>query len=384
MSARPTRLVGRRETTALAVVAFWSALGLLDSTRAFVSWRVRGTPHTWLSVLTQNLPWWCLWALFTPVVFWLASRIRVDVPPRARAMAAHLASALAVAAAHLGGVALVNALLARRALLVPVAARSRVGQTVDAFLVVDLVTYGAVVAGWYALEYYRRLQEREVTTLELEAGIVEARMEALRRELNPHVLSNSLNAVTALVRRGENRKAVRALSELGGLLRITCDRELPQQVPLRREVEILRRYLAIEECRFGDRLNVAVELEEGTEDALVPALSLQPLVENAVRYGIAGRGAPGTVTIRASLHGTRLRLEVADSGPGPRPEVVRGKEEGVGLSNVRARLKHLYGSRGALTLGHRLGGGGMVTLDLPFVGGGRFDAPPVPEGAGVA
>jgi sensor histidine kinase YesM len=364
---------------ALLVVAGWTTLGLLESSRGYLSYRMQGIPRGWWESLLGNLPWWWGWALLTPVVCALGRRLRLDTSRWPTAALAHLTGALLLSALHLTAVGA----LYWWTLVAPVlphlteAVRQQIGTPVaqirsflSGYLVVDLVTYGAILAGWYATEFARRLGERDRAALVLEARAAtleaqmgEARLQALRMELNPHFLFNALNAVAGLIRRHEESRAVEMLSRLGTLLRLTLERDLGHQVPLRRELELLDLYLEIERTRFADRLEVEVRAGPETHDVLIPAFLLQPLVENAVRHGIARVPARGRITIAARLAGTELAIEITDTGPGiaattPIPT-------GIGLRNTRARLAQLYGCAAALRLAPGAAGGTVVTLTVP-------------------
>lgn len=229
------------------------------------------------------------------------------------------------------------------------------------FLGFRLPIYLAIVSIAHALCFYRRAQERERRTLGLEAGLAKARLSALRMQLQPHFLFNSLNAIAELVHK-DPEAADEMLVALASLLRLTLETSGEQELPLGRELEFVERYLAIEHVRLGDRLQVTYDLAPGTRDALVPVFLLQPLVENAVRHGLEARGGPGRLTISASCQDTALVLTISDNGPGLQP----GKplSEGIGLANTRARLRELYGAAGTLEL--RQAEGFTVEIAIPF------------------
>ena len=192
-------------------------------------------------------------------------------------------------------------------------------------------------------------------------------MHALRMELNPHFLFNALNAVAGLVRRREHDGAIDMLSRLGELLRTTLNRDLPLEVPLSEELELLRHFLEIEVVRFGDRLRVSWEVEPESQAALVPPLILQPLVENALRHGLSRRQGPALLRISARRTGLHLELSVRDTGEGLAAHGSRAPREGIGLSNTRARLEQMYGRDAtALELTDVPGGGARTRLLLPF------------------
>jgi two-component system LytT family sensor kinase len=375
MPSHDDRAESRR--TVLLAAGAWTLLGLLESSKGYVADQVQGIPGGWWRALVGNMPWWWFWALLTPAIFALARR--VDGGRRALVLPGHLGAALAASAMHLSAVGALYWWTITRPVLpyLPAAAQARVGTPLgqieaflNGYLVVDVMTYGAVVLAWYAAEFQRRLRERERAALRLEARAAtleaqmqEARLSALRMELNPHFLFNALNSVAGLVRRGEAAKAIEVLSRLGGLLRLTLERELGHEVPLGRELELLDLYLDIERVRFSDRLDVEVDVEPAAREALVPAFVLQPLVENAVRHGIARVPEPGRITIGARLVGPELAIEITDTGPGIASEQRAGA--GVGLRNTRARLAQLYGSAAVLRLERGAAGGTIATLSLP-------------------
>ncbi len=233
------------------------------------------------------------------------------------------------------------------------------------YLILDLLTYAGIVGAFYAVEFYGRYRQGEVVSAQLEARMHEARLAMLRMELQPHFLFNALNAISGLVRRGENEAAVTMLARLGELLRRSLDGHTTQEARLGEELNLLEQYLAIERVRFGDRLDVAVEVESSLFDALVPSLVLQPIVENALRHGLSHSPGPGTVRVSAERSEGSLVLWVRDSGPGFAPGEGHS-HQGVGLSNTRARLAQLYGPAARLDTGTAPGGGGAVRITLPL------------------
>ncbi len=368
-----------RNRTAVTVFGAWTMLGLLESSKSYVSDRLQDIPRGWWPALVGNMPWWWLWAILTPAVFYLAAKLRLDQPTWPRALAVHFLAAVALSVVHLTVVGVlywhtitVPALpyLApnmRRLLATPL---GQVEAFANGYLMVNVMTYAAIAVAWYALDFHRRMREREraSATLEvraaaLEASMHEARLNALRMELNPHFLFNALNAISGLVRRKDETKAVDMLARLGDLLRLTLEREVGHEVSLGRELQLLDLYLDIERTRFSDRLRVIVDIEPAARDALVPSFVLQPLVENAVRHGIAKSADHGSIRIAARVANHHLDIEIADTGPGIAAGAPPG--EGVGLRNTRARLAQLYGSSAALRLDPGPAGGTIARLSLP-------------------
>jgi LytS/YehU family sensor histidine kinase len=236
------------------------------------------------------------------------------------------------------------------------------------YLPLDLVTYWVIVGAAHALDAHRRWRDAALVAAQasaraarLELGLSEARLQALRMELNPHFLFNALNAVSGLVRRDERDAAVTMLARLGELLRATLDRDAATEHTLAEELDMLERYVDIERARFGDRLTVTVGADAEARRALVPALLLQPLVENSIRHGLSRRPGPARIAVSAWRDGDRIHLVVEDDGGG-----LRGvPREGIGLTNTRARLAERWGPRASLALVHAQGGA-RLSLAFPY------------------
>ncbi len=217
---------------------------------------------------------------------------------------------------------------------------------------------------YFGIKYHQDAQTERERALAAESEAHRARLQALRYQLNPHFLFNTLNAVSTLIVERENRDAERMVARLSDFLRLTLECNSDVEVPLADELDFARRYLDIEQIRFGDRLVVHEDVDPETLSAQVPPLLLQPLVENAVRHGIMPREEGGTLHIEARRVGTQLLLRVVDDGPGPaRSADTAG---GVGLANTKARLDSLYGDQHRFALRRADGGGCIVRIELPF------------------
>ncbi len=249
------------------------------------------------------------------------------------------------------------------------------------------LSFGFLVVVSHAYDYHTLSIEREKRAVQLEVQLTEAKLNALKMQMHPHFLFNTLNAITVLI--DENPAAAKTtLSQLSDLLRLALDNVRTQEVPLRREMEFLDNYLLIQKTRYGERLSVIRNIEGGTLDAAVPYLMLQPVVENALKYGIDALPGPGTITISAYRENGRLVLRVDNSGPGKNQGRGQGRDAvpgptpglGLGLSNTGARLQQLYGENQsvAISVAGEGGGGTSVTLTIPYKQAG--DAP----AAGVA
>jgi len=339
-------------------LAFWTALGLFFASQSGLSYTYQQGYAPWGFLIRLSLGEWYIWALLSPGVFWLARRFPFERGRRLRALAVHLPAAVACTAVKLaveGQVVWPLLGLTR-----PLNPASKVHL---AFL-----TYWALVGVSHGIQYYRRYRERELRASQLETRLAAARLEALRAQLQPHFLFNTLHAISALMHR-DVEAAERMLARLSELLRLTLDSAGEPVVPLERELEFLTGYLEIEQTRFADRLRVRMEVAPDTLDAPVPSLLLQPLVENAVRHGIAPRAEPGWITIRARREDGALRIEIEDNGRGLPREI----RDGLGLSNTRARLEQMYGAahRFELRAANGDGSGTLVLLSLPLPAAGE-------------
>jgi len=224
--------------------------------------------------------------------------------------------------------------------------------------------YFALVGIQHSFFYFAKARERETQAARLAAQLSEARLGALRMQLNPHFLFNSLNAITVLVRDQDTAAASRTLELLSELLRQLLRTDDGHETALSCELEFLERYLAIEQVRFSDRLRPLIKANPVVARAAVPRFLLQPLVENALRHGIARRADAGRVEVTADLEGDQLLLTVRDDGPGL--SATSDTETGVGLANTRARLAALYGARATLRVENAEGGGVVTTVRLPY------------------
>ena len=296
-----------------------------------------------------------LWAVFTPPIFALADALPVSRSNWGRRVPLHFLLGLASAVAD----TLVSNGLLRPLLGWP--ERSYLTYLASELFVCTF-SYGLLVAIRQAMNAYRVAAERRLRASELETELARAHLRALQMQLRPHFLFNALHTVAALVRGGESRAAVRTLSELGEFLRWVLEQDDAQLVPLRRELDLLDRYLRIEQIRFQDRLITQVDVEPRALEALVPTLILQPLVENAVHHGLATASGPGRIEVSVHVDAPMLCIEVRDSGSGLSPS----GRQGIGLGNTRARLERLYGSDHLLELRPSEEGGAIAQLRIPF------------------
>lgn len=229
---------------------------------------------------------------------------------------------------------------------------------------IDMAYYWAVIGFGYSVEIYRRYKNEELKAAQLEARLVETELKALREQLRPHFLFNTLNTISVLVRENKNDEAVTLIARLSSLLRMSLDSTRAHEVTVRQEMEFLERYIEIQKARFSDRLNVGIAIEPAAMEARIPNLLLQPLVENAIVHGIGPKSGPGRVDVLGRVEAGRLHLEVRDDGPGL-GDGANVAKEGIGLSNTRERIAKIYGPQGQLSLRSEPGRGVSVRIILP-------------------
>ena len=348
---------------ALTYGGVWTLLGFVFATQLYLAeQRFSSHPSTWGQALRSELPDWYLWGVLALVVRALARRFRIDRENWERAVPIHFGASLTLGFLHLVLATVVQAAL-RGAEPYPL-----LPKLVDNFAASyhwNLLIYWAIVALVHARDYARDAQEQRVRAAQLEAGVAEARLQALTLQLRPHFLFNTLNAIAELIHEDPDA-AERMVGRLADLLRRTLETDGAAEVPLATELDLIDRYLEIQAVRFQDRLQVRWEVASEARAARVPAMILLPLVENAVRHGVSTRPGPGAVGIRARREDDTLRLEVWDDGPGLAPVTQREPRQGIGLANTRARLTQLYGSTHRFELVDGDPAGLVVRVSLPF------------------
>jgi sensor histidine kinase YesM len=370
------------------VLGIWTGLAIILTGQAYLIVysaflaqddlpRVQPRPvliELFLSSLAECL----IWAFLTLVILWLAKRFPFGRGRWRRSLAAHVAACLACGVLETA-LSAVAAQLIRQEYPKPMV-------TLNVFLLFfvtklnnNIFFYWAIVTVAHVLSYYRQLRQRELLSAQLEAKLAQTQLQILKMQLHPHFLFNTLNAISALIHQ-DVELADRMIARLGDLLRTTLDHAHQQEVPFKEELDFIQPYLDIEKARLGPRLTVDLQIDPAVMDARVPNLILQPLVENAIRHGIAVRPDPGRIQIQAGRENGFLHLSVSDTGPGLQAlpsrkngdrhledsEPVPIFSKGIGLANTRARLEKLYGSNQRLDLTNGPEGGFRVDITIPF------------------
>ncbi len=326
----------------------------------------------WLELFLSFLVFWYLWALLYAVVVVLVRRFPPGSGIKLSGIAVHIGSGIAMCFIHM----VANVSLFRMLFEGPDTTKPFWSVVFGVPIPFRIIIYGALVGAASTIEYYRKFRERDLRTSQLEAQLARAELQALRMQLHPHFLFNTLNGIMVLIQENPDA-AARTVARLSEFLRLTLENAGAQEVALVKEMEFLRKYLEIEQMRFGDRLTVREDIDYNVLDARVPSMILQPLVENSIRHGVATRRGPALIEINARRSNSMLMICVKDNGRGL-PEDVEMPgilKEGIGLSNTRARLLQLYGDGHTLNLVNVPEGGLEVRMTLPF----RDDWSELPE-----
>jgi two-component system LytT family sensor kinase len=348
------------------VLAVATALGFFSAFAAFYfvsTFTDKPTPFGLLLLL--NLGYWYSWAALTPAILWLTKRFPFDRAAWKIAIPVHVLGVMAAVSAHV-----VLAVATR------MATYWLAGESLDTWLHEaqemlflnfdwEMMTYWTIVGVGTAMKYMHEARVKELSAAQLETRLVEARLHTLQRQMQPHFLFNTLNTISALMHRDVDA-ADAMIARLSDLLRMSLQRVGVQEVPLKEELDFLSKYLEIEQTRFRDRLTVVFDVQADTLDALVPNLLLQPLVENAIKHGIGPRPTPGQIAVRARRNGALLELDVQDNGVGLSAARLTDFNRGVGLSNTRSRLDHLYGSLHRFEFRQPAEGGLLVCIAIPM------------------
>lgn len=349
----------------------WFGFGLVDAIQTVFVMRAEGMHHAWVKLFVITVLYWLAWALATPLVLHLGHRFP---PVKWQPLTTWLVHILACAGIGLIFTAWTTWL---DLLTNPYADNSASPALQGPFvhlwfnkfyngILSSILLYAAILAFGYAVSSRERLALQQTETARLNEQLSKAQLHALRQQIEPHFLFNTLNAVAGLVREGRNDSAVSMIAGLSDFLRRVLDDSTRQQVPLGEEVEFAQKYLDIQKIRFAERLQLSVDVPTELYTAQVPALILQPMVENAVKHGIAKRAQGGSIRIAASRSNGMLTLSVSNDGPSL-PADWEMARSGIGISNVRTRLKSLYGDTFELSMRNQEGGGVAVSLSLPFV-----------------
>jgi len=342
------------------VWAGWTLIGLFFSTQIyFILSIAQEKTITWWYAIRSTVPDWYVWAIFTIFILQLSRRFRVERVGWRTALLVHIPSSLAFSVLHVAlAVSVLNVFETMSGHTISWWSKFRLN-----FLMTfhwDVFTYWAIVGFGLSIDFYHSYQERKVKAIQLEAKLVQAQLQALKMQMHPHFLFNTLNSISVLMNT-DIAGARNMISRLGDFLRLTLQSSGTQEIPLRQELEFLNCYLEIEKVRFQDRLTVKTDIDPLAMDLSVPNLILQPIVENAIRHAIAPRSTSGRIEITAGMQNENLCLQVKDNGPGIRLPV----PDGLGLKNTKARLTQMYGDYYRFNESNPAEGGTLVSIHIP-------------------
>src|SRR5262245_38679322 len=348
------------------IIGVTTGLGFFSAFAAFyfVSTYTEKPASFWL-LLALNLTYWYSWAVLTPGILRLTNAFPFDRQTWKLAVPVHIV-----------GVVVATLLHVALAVASRIATYWVIGESLDSWRIEaqrmfflnfdwEMMTYWTIVGLGHALRYHHEARSKELSAAQLETRLIEAQLQALQRQLQPHFLFNTLNTISALMHRDVDA-ADAMIARLSDLLRMSLQQVGVQEVALKDELDFLSKYLEIEQTRFRDRLTVVFDIQPDTLDALVPNLLLQPLVENAIKHGIGPRPTPGQITVRARRAGAMLELAVQDNGVGLSAARLTDFNRGVGLSNTRSRLDRLYGSLHRFEFRQPAEGGLLVLIAIPL------------------
>lgn len=346
-----------RRVSFLLVFVAATIVGLYFATQAYLNPEFEGMVP-WDRAIAVNLTYYWLWGLAVPLVIAVARRVRFDEGRWLAPLLLHLLASIVIGSLI---VVLAETFLKFVIGIRPYPFLKTLRFALGANFHSNIPTYWMIALAFFAFQFYARSRDRELRASQLEARLADARLDALKMQLRPHFLFNTLNSISSLMY-VDVEAADAMITRLGDFLRLTIERDQQQLIPLRQELEFVQRYLEIEQIRFEDRLRISYEVEPRLLDALVPSLVLQPLVENAIHHAIAPREEGGRIAIRANESHGRLTLIVHDDGPG----LGGDSPERIGLGTTRARLEELYRDRHELRFSDRVEGGLEVAVIIPL------------------
>jgi two-component system LytT family sensor kinase len=346
------------------IAAMWCAGGMFEATQAVLIMRfAEGRRHAWLPLFLTELATWLPWALATPWVIGLARRYPITRGTTARPVAIHFATFVAISV-------VAEAWSATLQVLFNPWGNRRWPTFWDTWsitllyqVMLFLIAYALILTITYLVDSRENMARQMTETARLNEELSRAQLAALRRQMEPHFMFNTLNSIAGLVRDRRNDSAVSMIVGLSEFLRRALDDSHRSQVTLGEEVDYLQRYIDIQKVRFGERLQISVDIAENLLNAQVPNLLLQPLVENAIKHGVAQRVAGGTVRVAGARRDGSLYLSVYNDGPGF-PE--DWQANGVGLTNLRTRLQILHGDAADLAMTRAGSDGVEVVVTLPI------------------
>ncbi|MDQ2936897.1 MAG: histidine kinase, partial [Acidobacteriota bacterium] len=322
----------------------WTFIGIVFTLQGYFTSYRSERPVSLIDSLYLQMTWSYLWALATPLVLFAAAKLPIERNNWIRSSLLHIPISIVLSGILTALGHVFNWLYWGLSMGRPFSFE-RMGRFVVANFSEGIGIYLLIALTGYAFSYYRRFREGQVKTLQLEAQLSHAQLQALKMQLHPHFLFNTLHSISALLNK-DTESARKMITRLGDFLRLTLENSGSQEVTLQQEIEFLTCYLEIERIRFQNRLVTRIDVAQQSLEAKVPNLILQPIVENAIRHGIAPRSTPGLIEIEAKHRNGTLRIQVRDNGPGLSDHRTSENlfKKGLGLANTESRLERLYGA----------------------------------------
>jgi hypothetical protein len=347
------------------IALFWLGIGLFDATQTVFAMRAEGMHHYWASLFITLVLSWVPWAVATPVLLRLARRRSAQHWREPRFWVRHVLAYATTGAACAAWVSLWETLLNPWA-LTSVPPFWQLWKTkFFGGLLSFLILYAVILLVGYLVDSRERFAHQQTETARLNEQLSKAQLNALRRQIEPHFLFNTLNAIAGLIREERNDAAISMIAELSDFLRKVIDDSSRQEVPLGEELAFALKYLDIQKVRFAERLQVSVSVPNELFSARVPSFILQPMVENAVKHGVSKRAQGGAIRISALPCDKKITLRVYNDGPSL-PNGWEQSRSGIGLANVRTRLRSLYGESFELNIRNQAPSGVEVSISVPW------------------
>jgi two-component sensor histidine kinase len=362
----------RQLRKALLFISIAALFGLLSTSQLYSIFRFEGRDTPFWRVFIWQSSGWFIWSLLSPFVLKLGERFRIERQRLFISISIHIIASLCFTVFHLFLYTLIRWQFPLSP-AEPLSLSSSFFFTVTSYFHFDILIYWAILGAGYAIDFYRKYQERELTAVQLKQQLAAAQLQTLRMQLHPHFLFNTLHTIAVLVRKQENQVAIRMISGLSDLLRYALKETKAQEVTLQQELDFIRHYLEIEQIRFQDRLHLRFTVEPETMEARVPNLILQPLVENAIRHGIGASATAGLIEVTAKRENGNLLMQVQDDGSGLCESWQQENHAGIGLTNTRERLSQHYGAEYAFDIKNASPNGVIASIQIPYRTASAFD-----------
>lgn len=349
----------------LAIFGIWTLFALFFTSQSFLQQQLFPNPAPFWEILSWQLCSGWVWFTFMPLILWLIKKFPLDNANWWINFPLHIIFSFVISLVQLAA----DAYLLPKLGYTPAGPYETYWNAYKVFLMINIhfgigIYWGALGIN-HTIKYYQKLRERELTTSQLEARLAQSRLQVLKFQLQPHFLFNTLNTISELIYTNPE-SAERMITDLSDLLRLSLEKLEVQEVSLQQELDFLKKYVEIEQIRFHDRLKIEMNVAPETLDAQVPNMILQPLVENAIKHGIAPLSQGGTIKVGAERQNGNLLLSVSDNGIGLEDIDISNIPEGVGLKNTKSRLRHLYGSKHRFEIQPIEKGGVKLNLTIPF------------------